>query len=208
MGPDEHMPFPSGSTPKCGRQHAGVHAGVWPTSTSPRTVAAAATAPSAPRSPGDHPAWRNRAASFRSVIRQSQARHHCPNLKRRITVAIHRISETSLRGAWQGGAHPGHSWDPEFRPVVGGRGEGAGRPRQVHHVRPERLLRSGRPEPFETVDLSDHVDDAAALLVALSATPAVVIGRSTGGEMALAPRAPLSQQGEGSRPPGGCGVHR
>jgi len=43
--------------------------------------------------------------------------------------------------------------------------------------------RSERPEPFETVDLSDHVDDAAALLDALSATPAVVIGSSTGGEI-------------------------
>jgi pimeloyl-ACP methyl ester carboxylesterase len=46
--------------------------------------------------------------------------------------------------------------------------------------------RSGRPVPFEAVDLADHVDDAAALLDALSATPAVVIGRSTGGEIALA----------------------
>jgi pimeloyl-ACP methyl ester carboxylesterase len=48
------------------------------------------------------------------------------------------------------------------------------------------FLRSERPEPFETTDLSDHVDDAAALLDALSAAPAVVIGRSTGGEIALA----------------------
>ncbi len=46
--------------------------------------------------------------------------------------------------------------------------------------------RSERPVPFESVDLADHVDDAAALLDALSATPAVVIGRSTGGEIALA----------------------
>ena len=45
--------------------------------------------------------------------------------------------------------------------------------------------RSERPEPFETVDLADHVDDAAGLLDALSATPAVVIGRSTGGQIAL-----------------------
>ena len=36
------------------------------------------------------------------------------------------------------------------------------------------------------MDLAEHVDDAAALLDALSATPAVVIGRSTGGEIALA----------------------
>ena len=47
------------------------------------------------------------------------------------------------------------------------------------------FIRSERPEPFETMDLRDHVDDAAALLDALSARPAVVIGRSTGGEIAL-----------------------
>jgi pimeloyl-ACP methyl ester carboxylesterase len=45
--------------------------------------------------------------------------------------------------------------------------------------------RSERPEPFETVDLVDHVEDAAALLDALSAVPAVVIGRSTGGLIAV-----------------------
>lgn len=45
--------------------------------------------------------------------------------------------------------------------------------------------RSERPDPFETADLKDEVDDAAALLDALSATPAVVIGRSTGGQIAL-----------------------
>jgi pimeloyl-ACP methyl ester carboxylesterase len=46
--------------------------------------------------------------------------------------------------------------------------------------------RSAPPKPFQTMDLSDHVDDAAALIDALSARPAVVIGRSTGGEIALA----------------------
>jgi pimeloyl-ACP methyl ester carboxylesterase len=35
------------------------------------------------------------------------------------------------------------------------------------------------------VDLSDHVEDAAGLLDALSAAPAVVVARSTGGEIAL-----------------------
>ena len=45
--------------------------------------------------------------------------------------------------------------------------------------------RSERPEPFERSDLDDHVDDALALLKELSATPAVVIGRSTGGVIAL-----------------------
>ncbi|MFI7482493.1 alpha/beta fold hydrolase [Kocuria sp. M1R5S2] len=47
------------------------------------------------------------------------------------------------------------------------------------------FFRSERPDPFEAVDLTDHVQDAAALLEALSATPAVVIGRSTGGVIAL-----------------------
>jgi pimeloyl-ACP methyl ester carboxylesterase len=45
--------------------------------------------------------------------------------------------------------------------------------------------RSVRPEPFEEVDLVDHVDDAVALLEALTASPAIVIGRSTGGQIAL-----------------------
>jgi pimeloyl-ACP methyl ester carboxylesterase len=47
------------------------------------------------------------------------------------------------------------------------------------------FFRSARPRWFTAVDLGDHVEDAAALLDALSATPAVVIGRSTGGEIAL-----------------------
>jgi pimeloyl-ACP methyl ester carboxylesterase len=46
-------------------------------------------------------------------------------------------------------------------------------------------FRSERPEPYESTDVADHTDDAAALLDALSATPAVVIGRSYGGEIAL-----------------------
>lgn len=46
--------------------------------------------------------------------------------------------------------------------------------------------RSERPEPFDAVDLATHVEDAAALLEDLEATPAVVIGRSTGGQIALA----------------------
>jgi pimeloyl-ACP methyl ester carboxylesterase len=46
-------------------------------------------------------------------------------------------------------------------------------------------FRSDRPEPYETTDVRDHADDSAALLDALSATPAVVIGRSYGGQVAL-----------------------
>lgn len=44
--------------------------------------------------------------------------------------------------------------------------------------------RSQRPEPYLTTSQSEHADDAAALLEALSATPAIVIGRSYGGEVA------------------------
>src|SRR5687768_47011 len=43
--------------------------------------------------------------------------------------------------------------------------------------------RSGPAGP--SADLSDHVDDAAALLDALAAAPAAVVGRSTGGLIAL-----------------------
>lgn len=45
--------------------------------------------------------------------------------------------------------------------------------------------RSGPPGPLRPLDLRDHVDDAAALLDAVSAAPALVIGRSTGGLVAL-----------------------
>ena len=44
--------------------------------------------------------------------------------------------------------------------------------------------RSERPEPYET-SVAQHADDAAALLGALGASPAVVIGRSYGGGVAV-----------------------
>jgi pimeloyl-ACP methyl ester carboxylesterase len=44
--------------------------------------------------------------------------------------------------------------------------------------------RSERPQPYERTSVSDHADDAAALIDALGATPAIVIGRSYGGEVA------------------------
>jgi pimeloyl-ACP methyl ester carboxylesterase len=43
---------------------------------------------------------------------------------------------------------------------------------------------SERPEPFVT-DVHQHADDAAALIDALAAAPAIVIGRSHGGEVAV-----------------------
>ena len=45
--------------------------------------------------------------------------------------------------------------------------------------------RSERPEPYLVTSVSEHADDAAALLQALPATPAIVIGRSYGGEVAV-----------------------
>ena len=44
--------------------------------------------------------------------------------------------------------------------------------------------RSERPEPFVT-NVHQHTDDAAALIDALGAAPAIVIGRSQGGEIAV-----------------------
>ena len=45
--------------------------------------------------------------------------------------------------------------------------------------------RSERPVPYEQTTAREHAEDAAALLRALDATPAIVIGRSFGGEIAL-----------------------
>jgi pimeloyl-ACP methyl ester carboxylesterase len=45
--------------------------------------------------------------------------------------------------------------------------------------------RSERPHPYEVTSVHHHGDDAASLLRGLAATPAVVIGRSYGGETAL-----------------------
>jgi pimeloyl-ACP methyl ester carboxylesterase len=44
--------------------------------------------------------------------------------------------------------------------------------------------RSERPEPYERTSVAEHADDAAALLDALGASPAIVIGRSYGGTVA------------------------
>ena len=44
--------------------------------------------------------------------------------------------------------------------------------------------RSERPEPYERTSVREHADDAAALLDALAAIPAIVIGRSYGGTVA------------------------
>jgi pimeloyl-ACP methyl ester carboxylesterase len=44
--------------------------------------------------------------------------------------------------------------------------------------------RSERPEPYERTSVAEHADDAAGLLDALGASPAIVIGRSYGGTVA------------------------
>jgi|Tabmets5t2r1_1033131.scaffolds.fasta_scaffold01315_3 esterase len=45
--------------------------------------------------------------------------------------------------------------------------------------------RSQRPVPYDKTSVAEHADDAAALLDALGAAPAAVIGRSYGGEIAI-----------------------
>jgi pimeloyl-ACP methyl ester carboxylesterase len=45
--------------------------------------------------------------------------------------------------------------------------------------------RSERPEPYERTSVGEQADDAAALLDALARAPAVVIGRSYGGAVAI-----------------------
>lgn len=62
-------------------------------------------------------------------------------------------------------------------------GELARRGRTIVYDR-RGCFRSERPEPYVT-SVRQHADDAAALLDALGAVPAIVIGRSYGGETAL-----------------------
>lgn len=45
--------------------------------------------------------------------------------------------------------------------------------------------RSERPDPYERTSVAEHANDAAALLDALGATPAIAIGRSYGATVAL-----------------------
>lgn len=59
----------------------------------------------------------------------------------------------------------------------------AGRGRTIVYDR-RGCTRSERPDPYET-SLEEHAEDAAALLEALDATPAIVIGRSYGGQTAI-----------------------
>jgi esterase len=59
----------------------------------------------------------------------------------------------------------------------------AGRGRTIVYDR-RGFSRSERPEPFVT-NVHEQADDAAALLEALHAAPAIVIGRSHGGETAV-----------------------
>jgi esterase len=45
--------------------------------------------------------------------------------------------------------------------------------------------RSERPDPYERTTVAEQADDAATLLAALEAAPAVIIGRSYGGAVAI-----------------------
>lgn len=45
--------------------------------------------------------------------------------------------------------------------------------------------RSERPEPYERTTVAEHAEDASGLIDELEAAPAIVIGRSYGGEVAL-----------------------
>jgi esterase len=45
--------------------------------------------------------------------------------------------------------------------------------------------RSQRPDPYDKTTVAEHADDAAALLAVLGAAPAVVVGRSYGGGVAI-----------------------
>lgn len=45
--------------------------------------------------------------------------------------------------------------------------------------------RSERPDPYERTSVAEQADDAAALLIELEAAPAVVVGRSYGGAVAV-----------------------
>lgn len=45
--------------------------------------------------------------------------------------------------------------------------------------------RSERPEPYERTSVAEHGDDAAALIDLLDAAPAIVVGRSYGGTVAI-----------------------
>ncbi|HSD10645.1 MAG TPA: alpha/beta fold hydrolase [Candidatus Binatia bacterium] len=45
--------------------------------------------------------------------------------------------------------------------------------------------RSDRPDPYETTSVQEHADDALALMRSLDAAPAILVGRSYGGTIAL-----------------------
>jgi esterase len=66
---------------------------------------------------------------------------------------------------------------------AGAVGELATRGRTITYDR-RGCFRSERPAPYVT-DVHQHADDAAALIDALAAAPAIVIGRSYGGETAI-----------------------
>jgi esterase len=92
-----------------------------------------------------------------------------------------------------------HSWRRKLRADVGE----LGRLGRVIAYDRRGCTRSERPEPYERTSVAEQAYDAAGLLDAVAATPAVVIGRSHGGAGGDRPRAPLSRPGAGAGPAGG-----
>ena len=108
----------------------------------------------------------------------------------RILVPCPRSASTAsrlLRGARRRGADCVHPRHGQLGGGLGRRGPGARDARA--HDRPDRrgFARSERPEPFVT-NVHQHADDAAALIDALGAAPALVIGRSYGRQRRARPR--------------------
>ena len=70
--------------------------------------------------------------------------------------------------------------------LLGGRGGQARAARAGDHLRPPREQPQRTvPDPYETTTVREHADDALALLRVLDAEPAVLVGRSYGGTVAL-----------------------
>ena len=90
-----------------------------------------------------------------------------------------------LRGARQRRPDPLHPRQPAARRWPGAtRSSELARLGRVIAYDRRGCARSERPEPYERTSVAEHADDAAALLDALEAAPAVVIGRSYGGTVA------------------------
>jgi esterase len=68
---------------------------------------------------------------------------------------------------------------------VGRGGPGAGQTGPGDSLRPAWLHPQPATSPYDTITVAEHTDDAAALLDALGAAPAAVVGRSYGGGIGI-----------------------